>query len=362
MANFFGVGQSPLGNPFPRSLPGFAPRQWAPFQIGNAPAAGAVGPAVGPVAGVGAPGGGALPGSWNPASGGIPQTPNPATSLENLLAGIGGNLGGLGDIVRGITGTANQALRDQYPAEYFDTLATQLGNVGRRARGDIEDLFPLRSMQSAEWAQGQGVGGAGSPISNLHLQGLLGRTRYDVMRDALQDQGAIQNLIPRVAPYDPSRLLPTFTDQYGSELQRNIFGSAPIPEAAFNRNLALANQGLNRGINAGFSPVQRFSPGGPLFQPNLAGMLPQGVATAPTVPTGPGWGFGIGEGGFAGGGNIPPEEINQFIDRMGPLSPPQFDQGPGFFENAGNIWDTPFDMPIDFGGDQFFEEFDEFFD
>ncbi len=391
MANFFGVGQSPLGNPFPRTLQGFQripnnmlgragggspmsrgeffqDTRLNPWGGSNDVASNAAyerylqgfgaggGGAVGPVQG--GPGGGALPGSWNPASGGIPQTPDPATSLANLLAGIGGNLGGLETIVGGVTGAANQALRDQYPGSYFDTLATLQGNVANRARGNIDDLLPQLGQVGAEWGIGQGLAGGPAASSKL-ARDVLG-SAYNVQQQALKDQGLIQDLIPKVAPYDPARLLPGFDDQIGWEDVGNVRGAAPIPEAAFNRNLALANQGLGRGFNAGFSPGGGFARG---FSPNIpnfnAGSLPQGVATAPTIPQGPGWGFGFGEGGFAGAGNIPAGEINQFIDREG-FGPPQFDQGGDFFQ--GNIWDDPLDMPIDFGGDQFFDEFDEFFD
>jgi hypothetical protein len=391
MANFFGVGQSPLGNPFPRTLQGFQriPNNMLGRAGGGSPMSrgeffqdtrlnpwggsndvasnaayerylqgfgGGGGGAVGPVQG--GPGGGALPGSWSPASGGIPQTPVPAQSLANLLSGIGGNIGALGSTIGGITSAQQKALRDQYPTEYFDTLSTLQGNVARRAQGDATDLIPMWGQNAAEWGIGQGV--SGPALASKFAQDVFGGI-HNLQREAIQDEATLKGLYPTVAPYDPARLLPGFDDQIGWEDVGNVRGAAPIPEAAFNRNLALANQGLNRGFGAGFSPVQQFRPGGPLFQPNAGFGMPPGVATAPTVPGGPGWGFGFGQGGFAGAGNIPPGEINQFIEREG-FGPPQFDQGPGFFENAGNIWDTPFDMPIDFGGDQFFEEFDEFFD
>src|SRR6185436_3378367 len=103
----FGGGNQPI---FQKYLAGFGPGSpFMPARIyGNAG-----GGAMGPVGGAGA---GSLPGTYNSASGGIPRTPTPSESLANLIAGISGNMGGLSEIISGVTGAENQALRDQYPS------------------------------------------------------------------------------------------------------------------------------------------------------------------------------------------------------------------------------------------------------
>lgn len=330
----------------------------------------AAGPAVGPLQGGGGaqvPGGNALPGSWNPASGGIPATTPPTQSLAELIAGISQNLSGLGPIISGITGSENQALRDQYPAEYFGALGTTIGNVANRAKGYITDLLPQMQQGAAEYGLGEGV--SGSPNANSKLLRDLGLTAYGVQRDALQDLGRVQDAIPKVAPYSPNRLIPDIGQQIQSDYMRNFFGSAPIPESAFQRNLALANQGLSRGFNAGsgpgggggFRPFQTL-PAPQFFNPGAPGM----PATTPNIP---GWGQAWNnEGGFAQAGNVPGwadpgggfagPEWDQFFDLS--IDEPFMDQGAvgpvqGPAWNGGGLFDPIFDQGQDWFDDEFFE-------
>ncbi len=317
-------GLGPLVNELP---------QWARGQV-KMPGAGGLPAGAG--APIGGPGSGALPGSYSAAHGGIPQTLDPTDALSGLLSGIGGNLGALGPIIGGITSTQNKALRDQYPTGYFDALNTQVGNIGERAKGNIADLLPQFAQTGAEWGIGQGV--SGPALQSKLARDVLGGA-YNVQRNALQDQATLQNLIPRVAPYDPSKLLPDFGEYAGWKDVGNVRGAAPVPAAAAAEAERLARLGLHQGYGAGFNPGAgfNFNPGGQ-FLPVGQGVPTPGAFQGGRVavaPLGPGW-FGEDPNVIRGGvPGIPQPPVG----------------GPGFFEGAGNIWDTPFDMPMLPGGD-----------
>lgn len=184
---------------------------------------------------------GAPPRGYNPASGGVPGVTSPISTVT-------GNLGGINDIIGGITGQQNEALRDQYPEEYFGILGTLLGNTQRRARGDISDLLPELQQRSAEGAVTGGFSGSG--MENTKLLRDLGLTRYGVENQALRDLGIIQSEIPLVRPYDPSGII---ASQLGAQERADVYASAPIPEAAYQRALAEANRGNVGGGGGGGS-------------------------------------------------------------------------------------------------------------
>jgi hypothetical protein len=340
-------GLGPLVNELP---------QWARGRVGGVVGGAGSAPGVG---GAGTlQGAGPLPGTYNPASGGIPGTTDTGTSLANLLGAISGQVGNLAPIIGGITGAENQALRDQYPDQYFGTLDTVLGNVSRRATGDITDLLPQMQQGAAEYGVGAGI--SGSPNANSKLLRDLGLTSYGVQRQATQDLGAVQNLIPKVAPYSPNRLIPDIGQQLNLQALADMLRAAPVPEAAFQRNLALANQGLNRGFNAGTGPVGGFGFNAPSPSPRPAQVfnapLPGGVASAPAA--GPGWGMAWNpQGGFAQAGNVPADVLRQEGFGQMDFESPEWDQ---FFDLS---IDEPFAAPQVAGGGDNFDWFDdEWFD
>jgi len=326
---------------------------WAPMPINI----GAVAPAPAPGGGTGGgAGAGAIPGTYNPASGGIPNISSPSESLANLINAISGNLNNLGPIISGVTGAENKALRDQYPSSYFDTLNTLMGNVGRRATGDITDLLPQLGQTAGEWGIGSGVAGGPAAASKL-ARDVLGSS-YAVQQQALQDQGAIQNLIPKVAPYDIGRLIPQYSDQQWNDLMRKIYGSAPIPESAYGRARADALSGLNRGFNAGGGGYGWFNP---MTRPTVGAYGPPspGAAASPFYTThgGGNWldSFGVERGianrglpanvgGLPGFPGLP-------VDALPGEGPPLAgdENSPGYYDTVPNIYDTPFDMPDYFG-------------
>lgn len=192
---------------------------------------------------------GAAPRDYNPASGGVPGVTSP-------IATITGNLGNLGGIISSITGSQNQALRSQYPNEYFTALGTLLGNVNRRAAGDISDLLPELQTGAAERAVAGGV--SGSAAENTKLLRDIGLTRYGVENQAVTDLGNLQREIPQVGPFDPSGLI---NAQIQAQQMADLYAAAPNPEAAYQRALSLAGGGGGPARPPGGVVPARLAPG-----------------------------------------------------------------------------------------------------
>jgi hypothetical protein len=99
--------------------------------------------------------------------------------------------------------------------------------------------------------------------------------------------------------------------------------AAPDPEAAFQRALALAREGINRGFNTGYGPggattlSASTSPAASIAQ-RYSGPSP--FATAGTPPTGPGWGVATGSAGTFGATSTPggPNRVFQISPYTGP--------------------------------------------
>lgn len=301
---------------------------WARNEFGLSPA-GPGGAGVGPLQGGGA---GVLPGApprgYDPAYGGIPQVTDPAKSLENLIGAISGNLGGLGDIVKGLTGTESEALRNQYPDAFLGGLETGFENINRRLGGDISDLFPVKARESAEWAVAGGVPGA--PLSDLHLSSVLGKTRYDVMRDASKDLAMLKGAVPVVDPFSVRSLVPDYNILASLQTFADTLAGAPNPKdaaaAAMQKLLAglLAGRGGGGGGGGGVPGGFNFpgiNPGRVNFPVGGGGGPP---AAAP--PPGAGWGMAWNpEGGFAMEGNVPLDVLER--EGFNPdLSGPEWDE------------------------------------
>jgi len=182
---------------------------------------------------------GAPPRDYNSASGGVPGVTSPISTIT-------GNLGNLGNIIGSITGSSGAALRDQYPSGYFNALGTLLGNVNRRAAGDISDLLPELQQNSAERAVAGGVSGSGAENSKLLRD--MGLTRYGVENQAIQDLLGIQKGLPTVQPFDPSSII---GHQINAQERADLYRAAPNPEAAYQRANAAAGGGGGGGGTGG---------------------------------------------------------------------------------------------------------------
>lgn len=216
---------------------------------------------------------GANPRDYNPASGGVPGVTSPISTVK-------GSLGDLTAIQGGLTGSALDALRKQYPGDYFNVLGTLLGNVGRRAAGDISDLLPELQQTAAERAVGGGF--SGSAMENSKLLRDIGLTRYDVENQALAGLGAIQGLIPKVNPTDVTGII---NQQLGAQERADMYRAAPNPEAAYNRAKAAAGGGGGGG--GGGTPGIRYGGGGASAGSSVDDILKR---------YGAGMGFGAGSG------------------------------------------------------------------
>lgn len=309
------------------------PQGWqkAPGQWGAAPAAG--GGAMGPLA----PGvlGGAPPRGYTPAAGGIPQVTDTATSLKNLIAALGGNMGGVKDVVGGLTGASSEALRDQYPNEFFTGIGTGLENINRRLEGKISDLLPTINQEGAEWGIGRGV--AGSPAYESKLARDVLGSAYNVQRNAQQDLAQMRNTIPTVAPFDVGRITPSYDVQSILQQWADTLGAAPVPEDVYRRNRADALSGLNRGFNAGFTPARSAGLGAVATPLPAIARGPQGAI--PAVGAGgiigrrdvPPWGQAWNnEGGFAQAGNVPAWAAAAVPQQVGGWDFDEIDDGGGW--------------------------------
>lgn len=330
----------PKLNPWGTSNENATQAAWARYQAkqqGGAGTPGRGGAGVSPTPGT-LPGAEPLPG-YTPAAGGIPATSDPIASTQHLIAGLMQNLPGIAQAIGGLTGASTAALRNEYPQEYFDTLGTLFGNVGRRARGEYADLFPLLATTSAE--SGVGRGTTGSPLSSLHLQGLLGRTQYDLEEQALRDLGLLKAAVPTVEPFRAENIVPNINMIELAKQLANLYRSAPNPEDAYQRNLTNALQGLNRGLNLGGGGGDRIVQN---WQPNFWPSLPEQSRAAaipaaspappapPAAPPGGGWGLGWNNmGGGAQVGNVPQDLAGNV--------PPGFPQGAGagVFESPNEL-------------------------
>lgn len=163
---------------------------------------------------------GAPPGPGNDESGRVPGTTNPISTVL-------GNLGGIGGIQTGLTDSALANLRKQYPGQYFSTLDTLLGNVNRRAHGDISDLLPEMWTRNAENAVGGGY--SGSAFENTKRLRDMGLTRYGLEQDALSGLEKIKGLTPTTTPPDMQAIIAALID---AQRQADIMAGAPNPAAA----------------------------------------------------------------------------------------------------------------------------------
>jgi hypothetical protein len=211
--------------------------------------------------------------------------------VTNPAGTITGNLGNLANIINSITSTQNQALRGQYPGEYFSTLGTLLGNVGRRAAGDISDLLPELQTRNAELAAGGGF--SGSAMANTKLLRDLGLTRYGVEQQALGDLGTIQSEIPKTQPYDPTGVIAALID---AQQRADLYRAAPDPEAAYRRALQNARGG-GGGTGTG--------PGGPVRPGVLGGGAGASIGSVDDVLRRYGSGLGYGPPIIARGTRAP---------------------------------------------------------
>ena len=250
---------------------------------------------------------GAPPRDYNPASGGVPGVTSPISTLT-------GNLGNLGNIIGSLTGSSSAALRGQYPGEYFGALGTLLGNVGRRAGGDISDLLPELQQNSAEAAVAGGVSGSGA--ENTKLLRDMGLTRYGVEEQALKDLGMIQSELPLVHPFDPNDVI---RQQADAQERADIYRAAPSPEAAYRR----ANAATGGGGGGGGTPGVRYGGAGGGVGTVDDALRRRGASMAPVIARGTNPWAGVTPGA-APYGTMPGVGPENF-DPMWDTNPSEFD-------------------------------------
>jgi hypothetical protein len=218
--------------------------------------------------------------------------------VTNPASTIAGSLGNIGNIIGGITGQQLEALRKQYPTEYFATLQQLLQNTQRRAGGDISDLLPELQVRNAE--AGVAGGYSGSQMENTKLLRDLGLTRYGVEEQALKDLGLIQSGTPTVRPYDPAGVIGAITN---AQERADLYNAAPDPEVAYRRARDAARGGGGGGG------------GGP------------GGAVRPGT---------MGGGGGGGGGSVD-DILKRYGSGLGGYGPPIIARGTGPYPTGGGF-------------------------
>lgn len=273
---------------------------------------------------------GAPPTGGSDAAGRIPGVTNP-------IGTISGNMGGIGGIIGGVTDQQLEALRKQYPTEYFATLQQLLLNTQRRAGGDISDLLPELQTRNAE--AGIAGGYSGSAMENTKLLRDLGLTRYGVEQQALKDLGLIKAGTPTVNPYDPSALIGGLID---AQNRADIYRAAPDPEEAYKRARDAARGGGGGGGGGG-------GPGGGVRPGTHGGGA--GASTVDDILKRYGGGLGAQGVFMARGTNVP--DTSQGLEPAPWGSIPFFNQPPlnqGSMVTPLQDWEE-FGMFGDLGGD-----------
>jgi hypothetical protein len=166
---------------------------------------------------------GANPTNYNPASGGVPGTTNPAGTIT-------GNLGNIGNIIGGVTASQLEALRKQYPSDFFALQQMILENAKRRAAGDVSDLLPEMWTKNAENAVTGGY--SGSELENTKRLRDLALTRLGLETGAEKSMTNVFGATPTVRPFDPSGVIQALVD---AQAKADLYRAAPDPEAAYNR-------------------------------------------------------------------------------------------------------------------------------
>jgi len=290
---------------------------------------------------------GAPPRGGSDASGHIPQVTNPATTVT-------GNLGNIGNIVGSVTAQQLEALRRQYPTEYFATLQQLLLNTQKRAGGDISDLLPELQVRNAE--AGVAGGYSGSQMENTKLLRDLGLTRYGVEEQALKDLGLIQSGTPTVRPYDPTNVISGIIN---AQERADLYNAAPDPEAAYRRARDAA-RGSGGGGGGGGTPGVRYGGGGGggggssvddilrKYGSGMGGYGPPIIARGTRVGPLPDADYENvyqtgGSGWGSGGGNMSVDDFDAFADEYG--------GGFGGFDNYDEFGDNE-----DYGG---YDDYDD---
>jgi hypothetical protein len=296
---------------------------------------------------------GAPPRGGSDAAGRIPGVTDPSNTILGSMGNITGAIGS-------ITAAQLEALRKQYPSDFFALQQMLLENAKRRAAGDISDLLPEMWQKNAEAAVGGGY--SGSAMENTKRLRDMGLTRLGLEKGAEESMKNVFGATPTVKPYDPSSIIAGIID---AQNRADLYNAAPDPEAAYNRARNAA-RGAGGGGGGG-GPGVRYGAGGgggtssvddilKRYGSGLGGSPPPIIARGTRVgglpdsdydnvyqTGGPGWGIGAGGGG---GGNMSVEDFDAFANRYGydPLDPASL------FDNKndyGNGYDEEYDYRND---------------
>jgi hypothetical protein len=319
-----------------------------------------------------------------------------ANTLNQLLAGISGNVGGIGGLPAGtvsypntlagapsqmgqgaygaVPGAANpqqtqatavggnEAIEQQLAqlTGQLDTataagamaglsqnlpgaagLISQAGtNVGQELGGQLPaDVLSFLNQQAAE--RGAGSGLAGSPEEDAAALRAMGLTSLGMEEQGQQDLGSLINDIPKGLQFDPSTMLVTPQQQLQQQQLANDLAAAPDPTMAAEANLAALAKGVGTGGGLGGTPTTPAAGTGTTTPGAASNPDGYGAYTGGWL-TGTNTGSPYGAAGTIPAGTTTPatnptstdDWLNQFYDASNPTS----DQttSPDYWGNYGN--------------------------
>lgn len=177
-----------------------------------------------------------------------------------------------------------------------------IGNVGANVQSETAGQLPqdvITQLQQRAAERGIGTGTQGSDNNNAAYLRALGLTSLDLTNMGQANLDKQLPLLPGAQIYQNPAFYPTSGQAYESDLQSNIFASAPNPAAAGNANLRAAQGGYAAGRGS------------------MGGQLPPTPSYGPTGGSGggfpvsqPAYGSGVNPGGQTGS---PSQDV---IDRI----------------------------------------------
>lgn len=178
--------------------------------------------------------GGPMVSNYSPIYGGIPGVPDPTVSTRSAIAGNATNLPQLQNLGAGIN-SFNQAQALQGLEQSVPGLAKlnqqSSTNIAQELAGEVPDDVVNNLITSAA-ERGILTGSPGSPNANAAYLRALGLTSLGQKQTGQANLTAAVARAPQVPLFNLSSMMTTPEMVQDADLTRNIYASAPVPEAA----------------------------------------------------------------------------------------------------------------------------------
>lgn len=172
--------------------------------------------------------------NYSPVYGGIPGVPDPNASARSAISGNTANLPQIQNLAGGVNQfnltQALQALEASVPG--LAKLNQQSSaNIAQELAGEVPDDVVNNLITSAA-ERGILTGSPGSPNANAAYLRALGLTSLDQKKTGQANLSSAVARAPQVPLFNLSSMLTTPEMVQDADLSRNIYASAPVPEAA----------------------------------------------------------------------------------------------------------------------------------